>query len=342
MSSERATRRGLAATAVLLAALVCAPVAGAASPENRAAAQKHFNQAQALKKQGQLLEACRHLEEVERLDPKLPTLIELAECSEQAGKLVEAQAQWALARDRARHDEKPQSRARAESRLAAVEKRVAHLMLQLAPNAPAGTQVLRDDVPLESASLAGALPTNPGEHVIVVKLAGHDDAKYAIKLADGDHQSLPIAPGPVSGAAPAAAAAPAAPGVAPLPSLAPSAPSAAVAAPTAPAVAPPAGWWTGPHTAGVILGAAGIVAIGGGSALCVIGNNDAKSRGSKVDSRLAGGFISVASGSVLLVTALVLFASAPSDEAPQHAGLSVTPTVFVGSTGTVLGAVGEF
>jgi len=78
---------------MLVAAVVLlrAPVARAASPENRAAAQKHFNQAQALKKQGQLAEACKHLEEVERLDPKLPTLIELAECSEQAGRLVEAQ-----------------------------------------------------------------------------------------------------------------------------------------------------------------------------------------------------------------------------------------------------------
>lgn len=341
MSSERATRRALVATAVLVAALAAAPVTRAASPENRAAAQKHFNQAQALKKQGQLLEACKHLEEVERLDPKLPTLIELAECSEQAGRLVEAQGQWALARDRARHDEKPQSRARAESRLAAIEKRVAHLTLQLAPNTPAGAQVLRDDVPLEPAALAGALPTNPGEHVILVKLAGHDDAKYAVKLAEGDHQSLPIAPGPAATSG-AAAAAPAPVPAAPLPSPSPASSQAAVALPAPQVAVPPAGFWTGPRTTGAILGAAGIVGIGAGSALCIIGNQDAKSRGSKVDSRLAGGLISVASGSVLLVTAVVLFASAPGDEAPQHARLTVTPTLVVGRSATVFGAAGEF
>jgi hypothetical protein len=157
-----------------------------------------LSQAEELKGRGQVAEACKHLEEVERLDPKLPTVIELAECSEQIGKLVEAQGQWALARDRAKHDEKPQSRARAEQRLAALEKRLAHLTLQLAANA-AGAQVLRDDVPLDPALLAGALTTNPGDHVIVVRLAGHDDAKYAVKLADGDNQTLPIAAGPATG-----------------------------------------------------------------------------------------------------------------------------------------------
>lgn len=336
MPFERATRRGVAAAAVLVAALAGTP-ARAASPENRAAAQKHLSQAQELKKQRQLAAACQHLEEAERLDPKLPTLIELAECSEQLGKLVEAQAQWALARDRAKRDEKPQSRARAESRLAAVEKRVAHLTLQLAPNAPAGTQVLRDDVPLEPASLTSALPLNPGEHVIVVKLAGHDDAKYAVKLGDGDTQSLLIAPGPATaarGSLPAPAPA------APLPSLAP--PGVAPSSPPLPAAPPATGWWTGPRTTGAILGAAGLVGIGAGTALCVVGNADAKSRGSKVDSRLAGGLISVASGSVLLVTAVVLFVSAPSDEAAQQARISVTPTLLVGRSGTVLGAVGEF
>src|SRR5687767_560211 len=108
MLFESAARRGLTATAVLITALARLPVASAASPESRAAARQHLRQAQELRKQGQLAESCRHLEEVERLDPKLPTLIELAECTERLGKLVEAQALWSLARDRAKHDEKPQ------------------------------------------------------------------------------------------------------------------------------------------------------------------------------------------------------------------------------------------
>lgn len=340
MSFERATRRGLAAAAVL-AMLVGTSRARAASPENRAAAQKHLSQAQERKKQGQLAEACKHLEEAQHLDPKLPTLIELAECNEQQGLLVEAQAQWALARDRAKHDEKPQSRARAETRLAAVEKRLAHLTLQLAPNGAAGAQVLRDDVPLEAASLGSALPTNPGDHVILVKLAGHDDARYSVKLADGDNQTLQIAAGPVAGTAAGPAPAPAPAPASSLPTLAPL--SATVAgSPSKPEAPPATGWWTGPRTTGAILGGVGLVGIGAGSALCAIGNSDAKSRGSKVDPLLSGGLISVATGGVLFMTAVVLFASEPSDDAPQHARVTVTPSLVVARDGTLLGAVGQF
>lgn len=331
MSFERATRRGLA-VAVLALGLASASAASAASAENRAAARKHLGKAEELRKRGKLAEACGHLEEVERLDPKLPTLLELAECTEKLGKIVEAQAWWSLARDRAKRDEKPQSRERAEARLAAVQKRVARLTLQLAAGVPAGAQVLLDDVALEPASLGGALPMNPGDHVVLVKLAGHEDAKYAVKLAPGENQTLPIAAGP-------AAAAPAAPVAAapPPPPVAPSPPPPVASAPPPQAAAPaPVGWWSGPRTAGVIAGLVGIAAIGGGSALVA-----ASDGGSSVDSRLSLGAVSIVSGGVLLLSGVVLLASAPSTDA-QHAGVTVTPTLLVARNATVLGAVGEF
>jgi len=343
MLFARALRRRLTAAAVLAVALAGASLAAAASPENRAAARQHLNQAEELKKKGQLGEACKQLEEVERLDSQLPTLIELAECSEQVGNVVEAQAQWSAARDRAKHDEKPQSRARAEARLAAVQKRVAHLTLQLAANTPAGVQVSRDDVPLEPASPAGALPMNPGDHVIVVRLAGHDDAKYAVKLADGDNQTLPIAAGPATGAQSPAPSSPAAAGPsAAAPTLPLSSPPPKAVAEPSPQAQPSSGWWSSSRTAGAIFGAAGIVALGAGSALLVVGNRDASKRGSIADQRVAFGGMSVAGGGVLFISGVVLFASTPSDEARQHARTTVSPTLLVARNATVLGAAGEF
>lgn len=344
MFGELCTRGGLAA-AVLVAALVSASLARAASPENRAAAQKHLSQAQESKKHGQLAEACKHLAEAERLDSKLPTLMELAECSEQAGNVVDAEAQWAMARDQAKHDEKPQSRARAETRLAAVQKRIAHLTLQLAPNAPTDAQVLRDDQPLDAASLAAPLPMNPGEHVIVVKLAGHDDARYPVKLSDGDHQSLAITVGPVAGSSPAkpsvATAAPAlsAPS-APLPALSPL--GATAAAPATKPDAAPVGWWSKERKAGAILGAVGIAGLGAGSALCVLGARDADKHDSIVSQTLSLGAMSAAVGGVLFVTGIVLFASSPSEDASQHARITVTPTLLLARDSGVLGASGQF
>lgn len=270
----------------------------------------------------------------EQRDAKLPALIALAECSEQVGNLVDAEAQWSAARDRAKHDEKPQSKARAEAHLAAVQKRLAHLTLQLAPNA-AGAQVSRDDVPLEAASFGVALPMNPGEHVIVVKLAGHDDAKYTVKLADADNQSLALAAGPASATQAVASAPPPAPASAPLPPT-------NVAPPTEKAAPPPTGFWSPPRTIAVIVGSAGILSIGGGAALCVVGGQNAKKRHSNVDLYSSLGGVSLASGGVMLVSALVILASAPSDDATQHAGINLTPTLTVARSATVLGATGEF
>lgn len=317
-----------------MALLLGASVAAGATPEGRAAAKQHLARAEELKKQGKLAEACVELGEVERLDSKLPTLLELAECTESAGKLVEAEALWTFARDRAKKDEKPQSRARAESRLAAVQKRVARLTLQLAPNAPAGTQVLLDDAALGTAALAGALPVNPGEHVVVVRLAGRDDAKYAVKLGDGESQSLPIAVGPASAGKAAAAPAVAAPAPAPV-AAAPTQVTIDASAPAAPSA--PVGFWTGPHKIGVISGLVGLAAIGGGSALCVTASDS----GSRVNSSVTLGGVSIATGSVLLVSGLVLLATSQSD-APQQARLRVAPSLEVARGGALLGAAGEF
>jgi hypothetical protein len=92
----------------------------------------------------------------------------------------------------------------------------------------------------------------------------------------------------------------------------------------------------------VILGSAGIVGIGAGSALLIVGKRDADKHASTYDQHLALGGFSLAGGGVLLVTALVLFASAPSADAAQHAQLSISPTLLVARHGTVLGAAGEF
>jgi hypothetical protein len=336
MASERATRSGFAAAAVLVTVLGSTSAVGGATPEGRASARQHSSRAEELKKQGKLAEACAELQEAERLDSKLPTLLDLAECTESLGKLIEAQAHWALARDRAKHDEKPQSRSRAEARLAAVQKRVPHLTLQLAATVPAGAQVLVDDVALESASLASAIPMNPGDHVIVVKVLGHDDAKYNVKLADGDHQSLPLAAGPVSGSQASPAAAPAQPST---PALLPALSSTSVQTPSpgASATPPATGWWTTPRKAGVIFGSLGLVAIGAGGALVASGDS-----GGHVDQLKTLGGISIVTGGAMFISGLVLLASTPREDAPQHAGVLVTPTLAIAQNATLIGAVGKF
>jgi hypothetical protein len=341
MFRERVARHAVG-IACLGAAILGAPSVGwGASAEDRATARKLGNQAQELKKKGKIAEACKQLEQVERLDPKLPTLMELAECTEQLGRLVEAQAYWSRARDRAKHDEKPQSRARAEARLAAVQKRVAHLTLQLAAGTPNGAQVLIDEVAVDPGVLAAALPMNPGEHSVTVRLLGREDAKHAVKLAEGDSQSLAIAAGPVA-ASQATPALVTLPPASPPPSPTASTPSptvkaaAAVAKPDAPATG---GWWSTEHKAGLILGGVGVVGIGAGSALIASANGDGAP---SVDARWAWGGVSIATGGVLLLSGIVLLASSSSAEASPQGRLFVSPTLDVGQGTAKLGAAGRF
>lgn len=324
MSSIGVRPRTFTAAAVLFAAVAITSAARAGAAEDRTAAREQLTQAQDLKKQGQLAEALSHYQESARLDPKLTTLLDLADCAEQLGRLVEAQGYWAAAREMAKHDEKPQSRARAEQRLAAVEKRVAHLTLLLAADTPADAQVFRDDAQLEPAAIGAAVPANPGDHSVVVKAAGHDDAKYAVKLAEGDNQTLSIAAGRATTP------------------LAPPPPAPKVIAPPPKPDVPVSSSGSGQRTLGIIAGVAGIAGVGVGSALWSVGYRDGNSLGPTADQQLLAGQILVISGGALLVTGIVLFATAPSHDTPKAARLPITPTLAFGPGATVLGAAGQF
>lgn len=315
------------ALAALLSALGATSAAKAASEPDRKAAREQLGQAQDLKKQGQLTEALTKFEESQRLDPKLTTLMELADCEEQLGKLVEAESHFAAARDKAAHDELPQSKAKAEARRAAVEKRLAHLTFQLAADTPADAQVFHDDVLLDTASLGSSLTANPGEHLIVVKAAGHEDAQFSLKLAEGDSQTVTIVVGPLT-AKPAPPPPPPPPKVAPAPVVA----TADVSSSSG----------SSRRTLGVVVGAVGVAGIGVGSALWYVGWRDSNSIGPTADQQLLFGQISAIGGGALLVTGIVLFATAPSGNAPKDTGMKLTPTLSVGRSATMLGAAGQF
>lgn len=326
ISFKRDMPRGLVAAATLLAALGTTPHALAASEQDRRTAQQELAQAQALKKEGNLQEALSHLEESQRLDPKLATLMELADCAEQLGKLVEAQAHWTAARDQAKKEEKPQSRQKATDRLAGVEKRVARLTLQLASDAPADAQVSLDGAPLDRATLGTALAANPGEHVIVVKAAGRDDATFPVKLAEGDNQTLSVAPTPKAAPPPPPPPPPKAP-----PPKAVEQDSASLSLNSG----------SSQRTIGLVVGAVGVVGAGVGAGFWAVGYRDRGRLGFTADRQMLFGQVSVIAGGALLATGVVLFMTAPSGEA-KTARLPVVPTLSVASDSTVLGAAGEF
>jgi hypothetical protein len=165
-------------------------VAGPAASQARdpAAAEALFRQGREAIKRGDYATACPKFAESQRLDPGAGTLLNLAQCEEKAGRLASAWQHYQEAADVLAADD-PRL-ALAKQGITALEKSVPRLTVRLAPGAPAGTSVLRDEVELGSASLGTPLPVDPGEHVIVTKSAGRQDHRQTVVLKSGESREV--------------------------------------------------------------------------------------------------------------------------------------------------------
>ena len=348
-------RRALIPTALAFAIVATAPAASAQDALDPAAAREHLTQGYKLKQQGLLKDALPHFIESLRLDPKLKTTINLADCEEKLGMLVEAQNHWLMARDRAGREGDDRIRQEAEQRLSALGARMPRLNIQFAPGAPTDAQVYRDEVLLGRVSLGTALPTNPGEHKISVRAPGHEDTKYSVKLSERDSRTLTVDVGPVSktppkpaaSAAPEAAAAASAP-VTTQPATSAAAPGAATspAPQDAPSQAPQGSAGTVQRVFGAVVGGLGLASFGVSGLFWRKASSDIKidPNGRKLaqDDLLITN-IGMVTGSVLLTGGIVLLLTASSSPSGS-AGVPglLQPSLLVGRNTAVLGASGSF
>jgi len=90
--------------------------------------------------------------------------------------------------------------------LAAVDPRVAHLSVQVMPEAPAGLELTVDGASWAADLLEVATPVNPGEHTVVARAPGFREASGRMTLGEGqsDQLVLELVPLPSSGAPTAA------------------------------------------------------------------------------------------------------------------------------------------
>jgi len=153
-----------------------------------------FTQGRDLLKEGQVQRARPLFEESLRLDPKVGTALNLADCVERSGQLAMALHHWqqAINLAEATKDERGQV---ARERLDALSPRVPRLTVRLAPGSPPDAKVFREKVELGDAALGQALPVDPGQHVIVVKAEGHEPSRKVIRLAEGDRKEVVVSVG---------------------------------------------------------------------------------------------------------------------------------------------------
>lgn len=348
-------RRAFIPAALVVAIVVSTPRASAQDALDPAAAREHLTQGYKLKQQGQLRDALPHFVESLRLDPKLKTTINLADCEEKLGMLVEAQSHWIMARDRAGREGDDRVKQEAEQRVSSLGTRMPRLNIQFAPGVPADAQVYRDEVMLGRVSLGTALPTNPGEHKISVRAPGHEDTKYSVKLSERDNKTLTVDVGPVSktppkppsDGAPVAAAAPVA-GVPPTDSsTAPAAPSGATSPAPQDTPAPSSGSaGTVQRVFGAVVGGLGLASFGVSGLFWRKASTDIKvePNGRKLaqDDLLITN-VGLVAGSVLVTGGIVLLLTAPSGPARSSSAPGLLqPSLLVGKNAAVFGASGSF
>jgi tetratricopeptide (TPR) repeat protein len=163
-----------------------------AKTDNAAKAELMFEEGQKLKAENKLQEACAKFDEALALNPNaVGTILNVALCDEQAGKVASAAKLFAEARDRAREQNLDEHRKAAEDHYNKLEPRLPHLAIAFAEAPTAETKLVIDDqiVPISTAS---DIPIDPGSRKIVVTAPGRVAYETKIDIVEKEHKAVAI------------------------------------------------------------------------------------------------------------------------------------------------------
>lgn len=159
-----------------LCLLVVSPAYAQRSVADKAAAEALFDEALELMTNKRYAEACPKLEESQRIDAGIGTLLYLAECYEKTGRTASA---WATFREAAsaasaagQADRARQGKARADR----LEPNLSKLTVRVAPEnkSISGFQVTRSGERVQAPLFDTALPVDPGAQVIEATAPGYE------------------------------------------------------------------------------------------------------------------------------------------------------------------------
>ncbi len=306
--------------------------AGAAQ---KAAAESLFDDGLKAMKSGHFAEACPKLEESERIDPGIGTLLYLGECYEKTGRTASAWATFREAASAAQAQGESDRTRVAATRADRLQPSLSKLTIRVAPETAqlGALRVTRDNTVLASALFGIAIPVDPGKYHVLASAEGYQSFEADIDVAaNGDSKSIEVPALKPSSAPPA--------GLAGLPAAS----SANTPSPMEPSV-PPRGpepaaansHSSGLRTAAYVTGALGVVGLGIGSYFgihaisknsdaekhCPRGNlcDDAQGESLTNDAKHAAvaSNIAITAGAALVVAGVVLFVvGKPSSEASAH------------------------
>lgn len=204
-------------TLTLLATVAACCWAGPvlAQTSNAAMAESLFREGKRLSAERKFAEACPKFAESYKLDPGLGTLLNLAICHESEGKPATAWAEFSEASSRAKREGDTDRAALADEHIRALEPKLAHVNITLAPGgAVPGLVIKFDSRELASAALGLPIAVDPGKHVVEAAAPGKEPSTQSVDVPTTPANlsvTIPVlkdAPSAPVAVAPAAAAAP--------------------------------------------------------------------------------------------------------------------------------------
>jgi serine/threonine-protein kinase len=174
--------------------LVALPALAQSSAGDKASAEALFDAALESMKKGNYAEACPKLENSQRIDPGVGTLLYLGECYERIGRTASA---WATFREAASQAEAGGQTKRAKAaheRITKLEPELAYLTIEVAEGTRtlAGLRIRRDGADAGSGIIGAAVPVDPGPVKVDVSAPDHESFTVTVRVQPRAHQTVLI------------------------------------------------------------------------------------------------------------------------------------------------------
>ncbi len=226
-------------------------------------------------KQSKFDDACPKLEESDRIDPAVGTLLYLGECFERVGRTASAWATFREAASLATTSNQADRARVASSRAESLEPKLNRLSVELSAEAAKvqGLMVRRGGSRLEASSFGTPLPVDPGDYLIEVTAPGYEPWSTLVKIEAGGGNASVRVPALTKSREPLGVADSAPP---------PAAPAGAEVSPVTPSPPVTSGarrGLSGQQTVGLAVGGVGVVGLALGSVFgvrAIVKNSDAE------------------------------------------------------------------
>jgi hypothetical protein len=160
---------------------------------DRAAAESLFETGRKLMTEKKYAEACPKLAESFRLDPTTGTLLNLAVCHRDEGKIASAWAEFKDAASLARRDGRSDREQFAQEQSKTLEPRLPRLTITVAADAEAeGLSVSRDGSALPKPVWGVPIAVDPGDHVVMATAPGRVKWEASIQVAEREAKIVAV------------------------------------------------------------------------------------------------------------------------------------------------------